>query len=750
MGASLIIELGTEDLPARYVRPLSLELARGITSGLRRRNVSCDYLNEHQVDLPFQVFKMAYEASELGAQDSNGDLKWFGGLRIFATPRRIALLLNNVREHQPEQRVERIGPALSTALKDGQPTPAALGFAKSCGVEFSSLGQKDGKLHFAKTAPGKATAELLPEIFEETLKQMDELVPKRMRWGAGTETFVRPVQWLVALLGEQVIPLQRFGLIAGNTTYGHRFHAPAAISLQLPADYEASLKAAKVWADTASRKSEIKRQIEVEAAKLGGTARITEDLLDEVTALVEWPVVISGRMEDRFMQLPPEVIIATVETNQRYFTVFDADQKLLPVFITISNVESKDVSQVISGNERVVRPRLSDALFFWEQDSKLKISSLTAKLKTITYQKELGSLFDKTDRIQELTDLIAAQLGKSDLDRNHYLRGAQLCKNDLVTRMVYEFPELQGVMGGYYADKSGESAAVATAIREHYLPTQQGTPIPSTREGQIVALADKLDTIAGIFAIGQKPTASKDPYALRRAALGALRIAIEGKLPLDMAALLKSALEAQPAGKRDAATLAELTEFVLERLRAYYADQGLPVEMYEAVKSLGITSPLDFDARVQALRGFWALPEAKNLAAAHKRVRNILKQATEIPSSKNWHALILHGTSEDKRLIEAIDRVTNGHAEILHGAFVGTDTARVYHQAIDWLKKSPEERYSAALLLLATLRDAVFNFFEQESKVMDPREDLRAGRVTLLRHLDDLCKSVADISCLPG
>jgi glycyl-tRNA synthetase beta chain len=713
----LLIEIGTEDLPARYVATLANALATGVVDGLRTRGV---------------VFAHHHSA--------------------FATPRRLAVLVAGVDASQPEQKIERLGPALSAALKDGAPTPAALGFAKSCGVEFSALGQKDGKLHFSKTAPGKATVELLPDIFEEALKQMDDLVPKRMRWGAGTETFVRPVQWLAAMLGEQIIPLQRFGLVAGNTTYGHRFHAPAAIPLNSPADYEAKLKAAKVWADTASRKSEIKRQIEVEAAKLGGTARITEDLLDEVTALVEWPVVISGRMEDRFMQLPPEVIIATVETNQRYFTVFDADQKLLPVFITISNVESKDVAQVVSGNERVVRPRLSDALFFWEQDLKQRFITYVNKLETVTYQKELGSTLKRVQRIAELTMRIGKALKESSIafDNPALRLAADLSKNDLVTRMVYEFPELQGVMGGYYAEKSGESAAVATAIREHYLPTQQGTPIPSTREGQIVALADKLDTLAGIFAIGQKPTASKDPYALRRAALGALRIVVEGELPLDISALLKSALEAQPAGKRDAATLAELTEFVLERLRAYYADQGLPVEMYEAVKSLGITSPLDFDARVQALRGFWALPEAKNLAAAHKRVRNILKQATEIPSSKNWHALILHGTSEDKRLIEAIDRVTNGHAEILHGAFVGTDTARVYHQAIDWLKKSPEERYSAALLLLATLRDAVFNFFEQESKVMDPREDLRAGRVTLLRHLDDLCKSVADISCLPG
>ncbi|MGH8506175.1 MAG: glycine--tRNA ligase subunit beta, partial [Stenotrophobium sp.] len=461
----LLIEIGTEDLPARYVVPLAGALANGIAGGLGRCGIAV------------------------------------GVMQMFATPRRIAVLIESVADHQPDQHLDRTGPALAAALKDGMPTPAALGFAKSCGIEFAELGQKDGKLHFSRSAPGKATAELIPEIFEETLKQMDELVPKRMRWGTGSETFVRPVQWLVALLGNDVVPLHRFGLASGRVTYGHRFHAPAAIKLQSPTDYEAALKNAKVWADVISRKVEIKRQLEAEAAKLGGQARITEDLLDEVTALVEWPVVISGRMEQRFMQLPPEVIIATVETNQRYFTVFDAQKKLLPVFITISNVESKDVSQVIAGNERVVRPRLSDALFFWEQDIKQPLEAYSAKLATVTFQKELGSIGDKVGRIGKLAAHIANTL---KIDPVATERAAKLCKNDLVTKMVYEFPELQGLMGGYYAAKSGESAAVAGAIREHYLPTQQGTPTPSTREGQVVALADKLDTPAGIFAIGQK------------------------------------------------------------------------------------------------------------------------------------------------------------------------------------------------------------------------------------------------------
>ncbi|TXH03268.1 MAG: glycine--tRNA ligase subunit beta [Nevskiaceae bacterium] len=672
----LLIEIGTEDLPARYVVPLADALGTGVAEGLRKRGV---VYQQH--------------------------------VQTFATPRRIAVLIAGVAAQQPEQKIDLTGPALGAALKDGQPTPAALGFARKCGVEFSALGQKDGKLHYAKTEAGRRTLDLIPEIFEETLRQMDELVPKRMRWGSGEETFVRPVQWLTALLGSDIVPLKRFGLTSGRVTYGHRFHAPAAIELKSPVDYIEKLKAAQVWAEVTARKAEIKRQIEAQAAALKGYARITEDLLDEVTALVEKPVAITGHFEDRFLELPPEVIVATVETNQRYFTVFKdaAMTQLTNAFITVSNVESKDVSQVIAGNERVVRPRLTDALFFWQQDLKQPLAAYGDRLKTVTFQKDLGSIGDKVARIRKLATTIAPGAATD--------RAALLCKNDLVTKMVYEFPELQGLMGGYYAAKAGEEEAVAKAIREHYLPTQQGTPIPSTKEGQAVALADKLDTLAGIFAIGQKPTASKDPFALRRAALGALRICIEGKLPLDLAALLKTALDAQPAGKRDAATLAELQEFVFERLRAYY--EGLPIEMYEAVKALGITQPLDFDARVQALRGFWALPAAKNLAAAHKRVRNILKQAGDT-----------NGTIDPQRF--AHDAEKNLHAKM-------TALATQNAKADDATK----------LANLATLREPVDAFFEGVM-VNDKDDAIRNNRLALLRQLDTLCREVADISLLPG
>ncbi len=606
-------------------------------------------------------------------------------------------------------------------MKEGQPTQAALGFAKTCGVEFSELTEKAGKLHFSKRQPGKATADLLAEIFEETLKSMDELVPKRMRWGSSNETFVRPVQWLVAMLGKDIVPLRRFGLEAGRITYGHRFHAPAAVSLATPADYVPALLKAKVWSDVASRKAEIRRQIEAEAAKLGGTARISEDLLDEVTALVEWPVVISGRIEERFLELPPEVIVATVETNQRYFTVFDKAGKLLPCFITIANIESNDVAQVIQGNERVVRPRLSDALFFWRQDLKASLAEHAAKLSTVTFQKDLGSTAEKITRVAKLAVEIADQLGAHPgaVDRI-----ARLMKGDLATRMVYEFPELQGLMGGYYARRGGEPEAIATAIAEHYRPTHAGGPIPSTTEGRIVALADKVDTLAGIFAVGLKPTASKDPFALRRTALGVLRILLEAKLPLNLRSLLQGALNAQPTGKRNAEMLGELLGFVQERLRAFLVGseidgRAVTSEMFEAVASLGITQPLDFSERLHAIHAFWSLTAAQSLAAAHKRVRNILKQA--------------EGSSGD------VDpaRFESDAERSLHAALEALDVERVGAD------------YTARLAQLAQLKSPVDAFFDGVM-VMADDPAVRANRIALLRRLDSVCREVADISCLPG
>ncbi len=681
--ADLLIELGCEDLPARFVWPLAEALMHGIGAGLL----------EHAV--------IAAKA------------------HTFATPRRIATLIEGVALRQPDRAVERKGPKLAAALKDGVPTPASLGFAKSCGVEFSALAQEDGQLVFRSVQKGRATAELVPEIFEETLKAMDELVPKRMRWGDGTETFVRPVHWLVAMLGGKVVPLSRFGLKSGATTYGHRFHAPKAIALKSPADYEKKLLAAKVVADFEQRQAQVRTLIEAEAAKLKGRARITDGLLAEVTALVEWPVVISGRMEERFMALPPEVVIATIEHNQRYFPVLGKDGKLLPLFITVSNIQSKDVRQVIAGNERVVRPRLADALFFWEQDRKRKrLDDNLEALDKVTFPG--GTLLGRTRRIEALAQQIAAELA---VDQQAARRAAELSKVDLVTRMVYEFPELQGVMGGYYAENSGEKAEVAQAIREHYQPVHAAGPIPSSKLGQVVAMADKLDTLAGLFATGQRPTASKDPFGSRRAALGVLRICTEARLPLDVKALLKSALQSYTVGKRDEKTVAELWEFVLERLRGLLAEQNVSVEVFNAVAATGTTAPADFSARVEAVRSFLEMKESAQLAAAHKRIRNILKQAGEGDIEVRPEVF---RESQEKDLYQALTQLDGK-----------------VHSAAD------KADYTGGLKLLAQLQKPVDAFFDKVM-VMAPEEELRANRVALLRRLDKLCRSIADLSCLPG
>jgi glycyl-tRNA synthetase beta chain len=517
------------------------------------------------------------------------------------------------------------------------------------------------------------------------------------------------------------VPLQRFGLKAERKTYGHRFHAPKAIALKSADEYENALREAKVWADFPSRRAAIRQQVEAEAVRLHGTARIDESLLDEVTALVEWPVAISGRIEERFLQLPPEVVVATVETNQRYFTVFDGAGKLLPYFITVSNIESKDVAQVIAGNERVVRPRLTDALFFWEQDRKQPLEAYGAKLATVTFQKDLGSIGDKVARIRQLAAAIASQL---DVDAAPVDRAAALCKNDLVTRMVYEFPELQGLMGGYYARAGGEPDAVAQAVAEHYRPTQAGTPIPSTAEGRIVALADKLDSLAGIFAIGQKPTASKDPFALRRAALGALRICIEGELDLDLRAVLRAALEAQPAGKRDEAVLNELWDFVVERMRGVCLDRGATPDQFEAVRVMGASRPLDFIRRLDALRAFQSTPAAATLAAADKRARNILRQSGG-QAAATVQTRLFEMPSEHALLAE-LERVES---------------------ALQPLRASAE--YQAMLLALSSLKEPVDAFFDGVM-VMAENTEVRGNRLALLNRLDALCREVADLSCLPG
>jgi len=696
MQRDFLLELGTEDLPARYVLPLADALAEGLREGLSRRGVRVERAQR------------------------------------YATPRRIAVLLSDIGDQQPDQLVERKGPALTAAYKDGQPTPAALGFARSCGVDLSELSQEGGNLMFRRSVAGKPTVLLLQEVFDEALKRMDELVPKRMRWGAGDLTFVRPVQWLLAVFGEEVVELGAYGLTAGRISYGHRFHAPEAITLARAADYVETLKAAKVWADVDSRRAAIRAAVLAEGQRLGGRPRVTDDLLDEVTALVEWPVVISGQIEERFLELPPEVIVSTVETNQRYFTLFrdtpapgqtmrSDDGYLMPVFITVSNIESRDMQQVISGNERVVRPRLTDALFFWRQDLRQPLEQYGERLASVTFQKDLGSIADKVARVRSLAGRIAGLLGA---DVAAAERAATLAKCDLVTRMVFEFPELQGLMGGYYATAGGESAEVAQAVAQHYRPTQAGAAIPEGAAGRAVALADKLDSLAGIFAIGQKPTASKDPYALRRAALGVLRICIEGGLDLDLRAVLLAALEAQPTGKRDAATLEDLWTFVVDRLRGYCVDRGFGAEQFEALRPIGFSRPLDALRRIEALTVFQTTPAAASLAAADKRARNVLRQAQgQVAAAIDPARFEL---PSEQALLDALDASEQALAPLRAGA-----------------------DYTAMLQALSGLKGPVDAFFEGVM-VMADDPAVRGNRLALLARLDAQCREVADLSALPG
>ena len=453
MSRDLLLEIGCEDLPARYVQALAQALSSGICEGLDARAIS--YEQAHS----------------------------------FATPRRIAVWVRGVAEQQADQNIERRGPAVAAAYKDGAPTRAAQGFASSCGVSVDELQRIDTPkgewLVYRATEAGAQTASLIPELFAEALKRMDQLVPKRMRWGSGDATFVRPVLWLLALWGEELLPLQAFGLQADNRSMGHRFHAPDHIIIPAPAQYEELLQTAHVWSDFDSRRDEIRRQVENKAAELGGSARIDEALLDEVTALVEWPVVIAGRIEQRFLELPPEVLIATIEQHQRYFPVRDAQGALMPAFITVSNIESKDVAQIITGNERVVTPRLADAMFFWDQDRKQDLDALVARLDQVTFQQKLGSTGDKVRRMVALAEQLAATLGA---DQATVRRAAELAKADLQTQMVFEIPELQGLMGRYYATAAGESPDVAQAVGEHYYPVGAGAPIPASSAGQILSL----------------------------------------------------------------------------------------------------------------------------------------------------------------------------------------------------------------------------------------------------------------------
>ena len=686
MSADLLIEIGTEELPPKALAKLSDAFAQGIGDGLKTANVD------------------------------------FAAIEAHAAPRRLAVIVKDVSEAQPDREVEKRGPAVQAAFDaEGNPSKAAQGFARGCGVDVADLDRmktdKGEWLLFRLQEKGRPTVELIPEIVEQSLAKLP--IPKRMRWGDSDVEFVRPVHWVVLLFGKQLIEAEILGVAAGRHTYGHRFHHPQAIELTSADDYVSRLQTAYVMVDMQQRRDAILEQTRQQAEALGGEAIIDGDLLQEVTALVEWPVAVAGSFDKHFLEVPKESLISSMQDHQKYFPVKDSRGNLLASFITISNIESKDVSQVIAGNERVIRPRLSDAAFFWEQDCKQPLESRMASLDKVVFQNKLGSLGDKSRRIAQVAEKIAASLGAST---EHAKRAALLSKCDLMTDMVYEFTDLQGIMGRYYALHDGEPQEVADALDEQYMPRFAGDQLPAGVTGQILAIADKLDTLLGIFAIGQKPTGEKDPFALRRAALGVLRILIECKLDLDLRDLLGYCAEALADVADAGAAIDDVIHFMLERLRVYYTSQNISVDVYEAVVALKPTRPLDFDQRIHAVNSFRELPEAESLAAANKRIRNILKKVAGEP-----------GTQINTELLQESAEVD------LHKSlqFLSALVTPLFEQG----------DYQTALQKLATLQSTVDAFFDQVM-VMADDEALKNNRLALLNQLSNLFLQVADLSRL--
>ena len=676
-----LVELGTEELPPKALSTLGDAFLAGIEKGLQAAGLN------------------------------------YTGKQVYAAPRRLAVLIRQLDVQQPDRSINIDGPPLQAAFKDGEPTQAALGFAKKCGVELSEIDQSGAKLRFSQHIPGKETASLLPTIVEDSLNDLP--IPKRMRWAASREEFVRPTQWLVMLLGDQVVDCTILSQQAGRESRGHRFHHPENVVITTPANYVEDLRKAYVLADFAERRELIAKRTAELAMQQEGTAIVPPALLDEVTALVEWPVPLVCSFEERFLEVPQEALITTMQDNQKYFCLLDSEGKLLPRFITVANVESRDPQQIVQGNEKVVRPRLTDAEFFFKQDKKQPLATFNERLKNVVFQAQLGTVYDKAERVSRLAAFIAPLIGG---DAQRASRAGLLCKCDLATEMVGEFPEMQGVAGYYYALNDGEPQDVALALNEQYMPRGAGAELPQTLTGAAVAIADKLDTLVGIFGIGMLPTGSKDPYALRRAALGVLRILIEKQLDLDLTGAVEFAVK-QFGAKIKAAGLAEqVLEFIFDRLRARYEDEGIDVATYLSVRALKPGSALDFDQRVQAVQAFRKLPEAEALAAVNKRVSNLLGKA--------------EGAIAEQVEPKYFD---NANEFSLYSAIQQAD------QAVQPMAAA--RQYSEALARLAALRDPVDAFFEA---VMVNAEDakVRANRYALLSRLRGLFLGVADISLL--
>ncbi len=679
----LLLEIGCEELPTHAVKFLADHLTQQLLAQLKICGL---------IDSPLS--------------------------QTFATPRRLAVYVENVKTQLPPQLIERMGPAYDKAFdSNGQPTAAALGFAKSCGVEIAALAQKDNRLFFKSEKPSQKTLDILPDILRQAIQFLP--IPKPMRWGTHTESFARPVHWILCLFGAEVAPLTIFDITSSNQTFGHRFHHPDKILLHEAKQYAQILREqGSIIANYDLRKNTIWNQIQQIIPKEFNVPE-DEDLLNEVTSLVEWPVALLGHFNPEYLKVPAEVLTTSMKVNQKYFPVYQHNQ-LQPLFVLISNIESKDSKLVVHGNERVLNARLADAAFFYKNDLAHSLESRLLHLEHMTFQKQLGSLAHKTERLVKLAGIIATEL---KVDASTAQQAAQLSKCDLLSEMVGEFPSLQGVMGYYYAKNDGCSEDCALAIKEHYYPRFSGDQLPTSIAGKIVALADRLDTLIGIFGINQAPSGDKDPFALRRAALGILRILIEGKLSLDLKQLFKHAQQAYTHHLPNQEAINQALEFTINRLHSWYLELGFGAKQIEAVLASGATDPLDFAKRVQAVEKFQQLPEAPALSAANKRVSNILKKQ----AGDQWPTRI------DAQLFEH-------EAERMLAEQLATQT-KIVNQLY------AQSHYTEALSQLSSLKEPVDLFFDKVMVMVDDKAK-RENRLALLAGLHHLFTQVADISLL--
>ncbi len=639
------------------------------------------------------------------------------GVDFYAAPRRLAVIVKQLAAQQPDRVISVDGPPVKAAFDAaGNPTQAALGFARKNGIDIADVDRSGEKLRFVREVKGDSALALMPGIIDLALKNLP--VAKRMRWGASRVEFVRPMHWIVMLYGSDIVPARLLDIASGRTSHGHRFHHPQAVEISSAHAYLSAMRAAHVIANFAERREQIRVAVAALATKEGGFALMPEALLDEVTALVEWPMPLVCSFEERFLSVPQEALISTMQDNQKYFCLVDTAGQLMARFITVANIDSPSPEKIVAGNEKVVRPRLTDAEFFFNQDKKITLAQRNERLKNVVFQAQLGTVYAKAERVSALAAYIAGKIGG---DVEHARLAGLLCKSDLASEMVGEFPELQGIAGYHYARHEGLPGEVALALNEQYLPRFAGDSLPTVKTGQAVALADKLDTLTGIFGIGQPPTGSKDPFALRRAALGVLRILIEGELDIDLDKLVQAATAQHGDTLTVATTAADVFDFLLGRYRAMYEEQGIPVDVIQAVQACRPTVARDFDRRVKAVAHFRTLPEAAALAAANKRVSNILAKE------------VVTGGEIERNLLQA------GAEQDLAAAVTALSaTVAPLYASGD---------YTTALTTLAGLRVPVDAFFDS---VMVMAEDpaVRANRLRLLSWLRTLFLRVADISQL--